>query len=114
MTEKKAEFAKPYIVKDANGVEYLVPYYPATFRALMDDKDTIRDMLNSLLELDRDHEIVNLTYEFEKYIDVYMPGDEPMKLDVWVATKDNRFMNIELQNRQHPFDAFGVRSYTRS
>ena len=58
---KNAETTKPYIVKDANGVEYLIPTYPATFRALMDDKDTIRDLLNSLLELDRDHEIVDLT-----------------------------------------------------
>ena len=94
---------KPYIVKNADGVEYLLPYYPATFRALLDDKDTIRDLLNSILELDRDHEIVDLSYAFEKYIDVFMPGDEPMRLDVWVATRDNRFMNIELQNREHPF-----------
>ena len=43
---------KPYIVKNADGVEYLLPYYPATFRALLDDKDTIRDLLNSILELD--------------------------------------------------------------
>ena len=94
---------KPYIVKNADGVEYLLPYYPATFRALLDDKDTIRDLLNSILELDRDHEIVDLSYAFEKYIDVFMPGDEPMRLDVWVSTRDNRFMNIELQNREHPF-----------
>lgn len=103
---EKAEPTKPYIVRDANGVEYLIPTYPATFRALMDDKDTIRDMLNSILELDRDHEIVDLTYEFEKYIDVFMPGDELMKLDVWVTTKDKRFMDIELQNRQNPFRCF--------
>ena len=108
---KNAETTKPYIVKDANGVEYLIPTYPATFRALMDDKDTIRDLLNSLLELDRDHEIVDLTYEFEKYIDVFMPGDEPMKLDVWVKTKDNRFMDIELQNRQNPFFGDRMRLY---
>ena len=94
---------KPYIVRDAAGVEYLLPTYPETFRALMDDKETIRDVLNSLLELDRDHEIVDLGYEFEKYIDVFMPGDEPMRLDVWVMTRDNRFANIELQNRRHPF-----------
>ncbi|ACX73971.1 hypothetical protein Fisuc_0359 [Fibrobacter succinogenes subsp. succinogenes S85] len=94
---------KPYIVKNADGVEYLLPYYPATFRALLDDKDTIRDLLNGILELDRDHEIVDLSYAFEKYIDVFMPGDEPMRLDVWVSTRDNRFMNIELQNREHPF-----------
>lgn len=109
--EKKAETTKPYIVRDANGVEYLIPTYPATFRALMDDKDTIRDLLNSLLELDRDHEIVDLTYEFEKYIDVFMPGDEPMKLDVWVTTKDKRFMDIELQNRQNPFFGDRMRLY---
>ena len=94
---------KPYIVKNAAGEEFLLPTYPQTFRALMDDKETIRDFLNSILELDRDHEIVDLTYEFEKYIDVFMPGDKPMKLDVWVTTRDKRFVNIELQNRQHPF-----------
>ena len=76
---------KPYIVKNADGVEYLLPYYPATFRALLDDKDTIRDLLNSILELDRDHEIVDLSYAFEKYIDVFMPGDEPMRLDVFAT-----------------------------
>ena len=94
---------KPYIVKNAAGEEFLLPTYPQTFRTLMDDKETIRDLLNSILELDHDHEIVDLTYEFEKYIDVFMPGDKPMKLDVWVATRDKRFVNIELQNRQHPF-----------
>ena len=102
---------KKYIVTNELGEEFLLPNYSETFRILMDDKDTIRDMLNSLLELDHDHEIVNLTYEFEKYIDVYMPGDEPMKLDVWVATKDNRFMNIELQNRHHPFLKDRMRLY---
>ena len=102
MTENNTT-SKPYIVKNADGVEYLLPYYPATFRALLDDKDTIRDLLNSILELDSDHEIVDLSYAFEKYIDVFMPGDETMRLDVWVATRDNRFMNIELQNREHPF-----------
>jgi len=103
MTNENNTTTKPYIVKNADGVEYLLPYYPATFRALLDDKDTIRDLLNSILELDHDHEIVDLSYAFEKYIDVFMPGDEPMRLDVWVATRDNRFMNIELQNREHPF-----------
>ena len=102
MANENNTTTKPYIVKNADGVEYLLPYYPATFRALLDDKDTIRDLLNSILELDHDHEIVDLSYAFEKYIDVFMPGDEPMRLDVWVATRDNRFMNIELQNREHP------------
>lgn len=101
--ENRTTTIKPYIVKNAEGVEYLLPYYPATFRALLDDKDTIRDLLNSILELDHDREIVDLSYAFEKYIDVFMPGDEPMRLDVWVETRDNRFVNIELQNREHPF-----------
>lgn len=94
---------KSYIVTNAKGEKFLLPTYPPTFRALMDDKETIRDVLNSLLELDQEHEIIDLEYEFEKYIDVFMPGDEPMKLDVWVTTKDGRFANIELQNRRHPF-----------
>lgn len=94
---------KSYIVKNADGVEYLLPPYPETFRALMDDKETVRDVFNSLLELNHNHEIVKLNYEFEKYIDVFMPGDEPMRLDVWVSTRDNQFANIELQNRRHPF-----------
>lgn len=94
---------KPYIVRNAAGEEFLLPTYPETFRALMDDKELIRDFLNSILELDYKHEITDLSYEFEKYIDVFMPGDKPMKLDVWVKTRDNRFINIELQNRQHPF-----------
>ena len=62
----------------------------------MDDKDTIRDMLNCLLGLDSDHEIIDLDYEFEKPIDIFMPEDDAARLDVWVTTKDNRYFNIEL------------------
>ena len=40
MTNENNTTTKPYIVKNADGVEYLLPYYPATFRALLDDKDT--------------------------------------------------------------------------
>lgn len=65
MANENNTTTKPYIVKNADGVEYLLPYYPATFRALLDDKDTIRDLLNSILELDNDHEIVDLSYAFE-------------------------------------------------
>ena len=39
MTNENNTTTKPYIVKNADGVEYLLPYYPATFRALLDDKD---------------------------------------------------------------------------
>ncbi|MBR4398544.1 MAG: PD-(D/E)XK nuclease family transposase [Fibrobacter sp.] len=69
----------------------------------MDDKDTIRDVLNSLLQLDRDHEIVDLEYEFEKPIDIFMPENDPARLDVWVHTRDNRYLNIEMQNKVHSF-----------
>ena len=98
-SEKKAY----YIVTNAQGEEFLLPYYSETFRVLMDDKDTIRDILNCLLGLDRDHEIIDLDYEFEKPIDVFMPEDDSARLDVWVTTKDHRYFNIELQNRSHPF-----------
>ena len=84
-----------YIVTNAQGEEFLLPYYSETFRVLMDDKDTIRDMLNCLLGLDHDHEIVDLDYEFEKTIDVFMPEDDSARLDVWVTTKDNCYFNIE-------------------
>ena len=40
---------KPYIVRNAAGEEFLLPTYPETFRALMDDKELIRDFLNSIL-----------------------------------------------------------------
>ena len=92
-----------YIVTNAQGEQFLLPYYSETFRVLMDDKDTIRDMLNCLLGFDSDHEIVDLDYEFEKPIDVFMPEDDSARLDVWVTTKDNRYFNIEMQNRNHPF-----------
>jgi hypothetical protein len=98
-SEKKAY----YIVSNAQGEEFLLPYYSETFRVLMDDKDTIRDILNCLLGLDSDHEIIDLDYEFEKPIDVFMPEDDSARLDVWVTTKDNRYFNIEMQNRNHPF-----------
>jgi predicted transposase/invertase (TIGR01784 family) len=104
MTENNTQLKKAYyIVTNAQGEEFLLPYYSETFRVLMDDKDTIRDMLNCLLGLDSDHEIIDLDYEFEKPIDVFMPEDDSARLDVWVTTKDNRYFNIEMQNRSHPF-----------
>lgn len=92
-----------YIVEDEKGEKFLLPYYAETFRVLMDDKDTIRDVLNSVLGLDRDHEIIDLSYEFEKPIDVFMPEDDPVRLDVWVSTRDKRYFNIEMQNWSHSF-----------
>ena len=94
---------KRYIVRNEQGEEFLLPNYSETFRILMDDKDTIRDVLNSLLQLDHDHEITDLEYEFEKPIDIFMPEDDPARLDVWVSTRDNRYLNIELQNKVHSF-----------
>ncbi len=94
---------KKYIVTNEHGEEFLLPKYAATFRILMDDKDTIRDVLNSLLQLDRDHEIVDLEYEFEKPIDIFMPENDPARLDVWVHTRDNRYLNIEMQNKVHAY-----------
>jgi hypothetical protein len=60
-------------------------------------------VLNSLLQLDHDHEIVDLEYEFEKPIDIFMPENDPARLDVWVHTRDNRYLNIEMQNKVHSF-----------
>ena len=80
-----------YIVEDEKGEKFLLPYFAETFRVLMDDKDTIRDLLNRVLGLDRNHEIVDLTYEFEKSIDIFMPEDNCARLDVWVTTKDHRY-----------------------
>ena len=94
---------KNYIVTNERGEEFLLPKYAATFRILMDDKDTIRDVLNSLLQLDHDHEIIDLEYEFEKPIDIFMPENDPARLDVWVHTRDNRHLNIEMQNKVHSF-----------
>ena len=94
---------KNYIVTNEHGEEFLLPKYAATFRILMDDKDTIRDVLNSLLQLDHDHEIVDLEYEFEKPIDIFMPENDPARLDVWVHTRDNRYLNVEMQNKVHAF-----------
>ena len=36
---------RPYIVKNEDGEEFLLPCYSAPFRVLMDDKETIRDNL---------------------------------------------------------------------
>ncbi|WP_407451191.1 hypothetical protein [Fibrobacter sp.] len=101
MSENTNHSTKNYIVTNEQGEEFLLPKYAATFRILMDDKDTIRDVLNSLLQLDHDHEIVDLEYEFEKPIDIFMPENDPARLDVWVHTRDNRYMNIEMQNKVH-------------
>ena len=103
MPDNTNHSTKKYIVTNEQGEEFLLPKYAATFRILMDDKDTIRDVLNSLLQLDRDHEIVDLEYEFEKPIDIFMPENDPARLDVWVHTRDNRYMNIEMQNKVHAF-----------
>lgn len=94
---------RPYIVKNEDGEEFLLPCYSAPFRVLMDDKETIRDVLNSVLQFDADHEIVELEYEFEKPIDIFMPENDPARLDVWVTTRDHRYLNIEMQNQIHPF-----------
>ena len=67
---------KKYIVRNEQGEEFLLPKYAAIFRILMDDKDTIRDVLNSLLQLDPDRGIVDLEYEFEKPIDIFMPEND--------------------------------------
>ena len=94
---------KKYIVTNEWGEEFLLPKYAATFRILMDDKETIRDVLNSLLQLDHEHEITELEYEFEKPIDIFMPENDPARLDVWVHTRDKRVMNVEMQNKVHAF-----------
>ena len=103
MADNATQSTKSYIVRNEQGEEFLLPKYAAIFRILMDDKDTIRDVLNSLLQLDHDHEIVDLEYEFEKPIDIFMPENDPARLDVWVHTKDNRYLNIEMQNKVHSF-----------
>ena len=103
MPDNTNHSTKNYIVTNEHGEEFLLPKYAATFRILMDDKDTIRDVLNSLLQLDRDHEIVDLEYEFEKPIDIFMPENDPARLDVWVHTRDNRYLNIEMQNKVHAY-----------
>jgi hypothetical protein len=103
MPDNTNHSTKKYIVTNEHGEEFLLPKYAATFRILMDDKDTIRDVLNSLLQLDRDHEIVDLEYEFEKPIDIFMPENDPARLDVWVHTRDNRYLNVEMQNKVHAF-----------
>lgn len=103
MSNNANQSTKKYIVRNEQGEEFLLPKYAAIFRILMDDKDTIRDVLNSLLQLDHDHEIVDLEYEFEKPIDIFMPENDPARLDVWVHTRDNRYLNIEMQNKVHSF-----------
>ena len=102
-TKKRTRKKAYYIVENEQGEKFLLPYFAETFRVLMDDKDTIRDLLNSVLGLERDHEIIDLEYEFEKPIDVFMPEDDPARLDVWVSTKDNRYFNVEMQNWGHSF-----------
>ena len=51
MSDNTNHSKKNYIVTNEHGEEFLLPKYAATFRILMDDKDTIRDVLNSLLQL---------------------------------------------------------------
>ena len=60
MSENTNHSTKKYIVTNEQGEEFLLPKYAATFRILMDDKDTIRDVLNCVLELDGSREITDL------------------------------------------------------
>lgn len=94
---------KPYIVRNAAGEEFLLPNYSESFRALMDDKEIIIDMLNSILHLEGEKSIKDVRYEFEKPIDVFMPENDPIRLDAWAETNDHRFINIEVQNWPHAF-----------
>lgn len=94
---------KPYIVRNAAGEEFLLPNYSESFRALMDDKEIIIDMLNSILNLEPEKSIKDIRYEFEKPIDVFMPENDPIRLDAWAETNDHRFINIEVQNWPHAF-----------
>lgn len=94
---------KPYIVRNAAGEEFLLPNYSESFRALMDDKEIIIDMLNSILNLEPEKSIKDIRYEFEKPIDVFMPENDPIRLDAWAETNDRRFINIEVQNWPHAF-----------
>lgn len=67
---------KSYIVKNEQGEEFLLPNYSATFRILMDDKETIRDVLNSVLQLEHKREITDLNYEFDEL---------PETVSVWLC-----------------------------
>ena len=97
---------KKYIVRNEQGEEFLLPKYAAIFRILMDDKDTIRDVLNSLLQLDPDHGIVDLEYEFEKPIDIFMPENDrfcsakafPTACRQGPQLKKIRFLSFNVQN----------------
>ena len=88
--ENVNQSTKKYIVTNEQGEDFLLPKYAATFRILMDDKETIRDVLNSLLQLDHEREITELEYEI----------------------KSGNALPISRKNRY--IDAYGVRGCTRS
>ncbi|MBO5533201.1 MAG: hypothetical protein J5977_12245 [Fibrobacter sp.] len=80
-----------------------MPKYAATFRILMDDKDTIRDVHNSLLQLDRDHEITELECEIKsgnalpisrknRYIVIDLPNF--VKLRKGVKTREDFWLRL--------------------
>ncbi|MDY6386183.1 MAG: hypothetical protein SPL21_01770, partial [Fibrobacter sp.] len=80
-----------------------MPKYAATFRILMDDKETIRDVLNSLLQLDHKREITELEYEIKsgnalpisrknRYIVIDLPNF--VKLRKGVKTREDFWLRL--------------------
>lgn len=101
--ENVNQSTKKYIVTNEQGEEFLLPKYAATFRILMDDKETIRDVLNSLLQLDHEREITELEYEIKsanalpisrknRYIIVDLPNF--VKLRKGVKTREDFWLRL--------------------
>ena len=101
--ENVNQSTKKYIVTNEQGEEFLLPKYAATFRILMDDKETIRDVLNSLLQLDHEREITELEYEIQsgnalpisrknRYIIVDLPNF--VKLRKGVKTREDFWLRL--------------------
>lgn len=101
--ENVNQSTKKYIVTNEQGEEFLLPKYAATFRILMDDKETIRDVLNSLLQLDHEREITELEYEIKsgnalpisrknRYIVIDLPNF--VKLRKGVKTREDFWLRL--------------------
>ena len=85
------------------GRKYLDPVYNPAFQALLDDKVTLTDFLNSILHLEGKRQIDTLDYKIENPLRFRTPELKEIKFDIHAVTKDRRFVDVEIQKAMHPF-----------
>ncbi|MCQ2055744.1 MAG: Rpn family recombination-promoting nuclease/putative transposase [Fibrobacter sp.] len=91
------------IPEKLQGKMYLDPTYDPAFYALLDDEETLKDFLNSILHLNESNEIVSMDYTFNQPLTFRTPEAKEIKFDIHAWTKDRRCLDIEIQRASHQF-----------